>query len=479
MADVWKKWEGQTVNGEFRLAAYLGGSENGAVFQADYGDREPRSAAIRLASEDSPNAEILLQWWQFASTLSHPNLIRIIQTGRCQIGDAKLIYVAMEFAEEDLSHVVPYRPLTKEEAIGTLTPALDALAYLNAKGVVHGRIKPGNIMAIGEELKLSSDGLHRAGEAVAVPGAYDPPEGTRSSAGDVWSLGITLVEILTQRVPAWDRNGQGDPHVPETLPAPLLEIAKHSLRRDPARRWSIPYIANRLNPPVTDPLMAALRAERPVQLPVQLPVQRPVQLDVSPTRRRYWIPAVILLLALSGYVGLKLLNRSTRGAAQSSQATEEAPATAPATLAPEPQQTGSAAPSGEVPTPLNDKQSSGAASQVPVPVPAPPAEMPKAAGNDEASNVVVQQVLPQVPQKARDTIRGTVRVGIKVSVDPSGEVTDATIDSPGPSSYFANLALQAARQWKFAPAHDAASVRILRFEFTPNGAKAFAQASSP
>jgi len=471
MADVWKKWEGQTVNGEFRLAAYLGGSENGAVFQADYGDREPRSAAIRLASEDSPNAEILLQWWQFASTLSHPNLIRIIQTGRCQIGDAKLIYVAMEFAEEDLSHVVPYRPLTKDEAIGTLTPALDALGYLNAKGVVHGRIKPGNIMAIGEELKLSSDGLHRAGEAVAVPGAYDPPEGTRSSAGDVWSLGITLVEILTQRVPAWDRNGQGDPNVPETLPAPLLEIARHSLRRDPARRWSIAYIANRLNPPVAVPPVAAPRAERPVQ--------RPVQLEVAPTRRRYWIPAVILLLALSGYVGLKLLNRSTRGAAQSSQATEEAPATAPATPAPEPQQPGSAAPSGEVPTPLNDKQSSGAASQVPVPTPTPPAEMPKAAGNEAASNVVVQQVLPDVPQKAKDTIRGTVRVGIKVSVDPTGDVTDATIDSPGPSSYFANLALQAARQWKFAPAHDAASVRILRFEFTPNGAKAFAQASSP
>jgi TonB family protein len=463
MADVWKKWEGQTVNGEFRLAAYLGGSESGAVFQADYGDREPRTAAIRLASQDSPNAEILLQWWQFASTLSHPNLIRIFQTGRCQIGDAKLIYVAMEFAEEDLSHVVPYRPLTKDEAIGTLTPALDVLAYLNAKGVVHGRIKPGNIMAIGEELKLSSDGLHRAGEPVAVPGAYDPPEGTRSAAGDVWSLGITLVEILTQRVPAWDRNGQGDPNVPETLPAPLLEIARHCLRRDPARRWSVAYIANRLNPPVADPPVAAARVERPVQL------------DVAPKRSRYWIPAVILLLALSGYVGMKLLNRSTRGTALSSEAT----GTAPATAAPEPTQAGSAAPSEEKPAPLNEKQSSGGASEISVPAPTLPAEVPKAAGNEPASNAVAQQVLPDVPQKALDTIRGTVRVGIKVSVDPSGEVTDATIDSPGPSNYFANVALQAARQWKFAPTHDISSDWIVRFEFSPDGTKAFATQSTP
>ena len=456
MADVWKKWEGQTVNGEFHLAAYLGGSESGAVFQAHYGDREPRKAAIRLVFDDSPNAEILLQWWQFASTLSHPHLIRIFQTGRCQIGDAKLIYAVMEFAEEDLSHVVPYRALTKDEAIGALTPALDALAYLYAKGVVHGRIKPANIMAIGDDLKLSTDGLRRAGEAVAVPGAYDPPEAMSSPAGDVWSLGITLVEILTQRVPPWDRNGRGEPDVPETLPAPLLEIARHCLRRDAKLRWTITYIANRLNPPV-----AAPRAERPVLR------------NVAPTRSWYFIPAVIVLLALCGYVGLKLLNRSTRGAAQSSEVT------APATPAPEPQQPGSAAPPEEKPAPLNEKQSSGAASQVPVPSPTPPAEMPKAAGNDAASNVVVQQVLPDVPQKAMDTIRGTVRVGIKVTVDPSGEVTDATIDSPGPSSYFANLALQAARQWKFAPAHDASSARILRFEFTPDGAKAFAQPSSP
>ena len=475
MADVWKKWEGQTVNGEFRLAAYLGGSENGAVFQADSGDREPRAVAIRLAFQDSPNAEILLQWWQFASTLSHPNLIRIFQTGRCQIGDAKLIYVAMEFAEEDLSHVVPYRPLTKEEAIVTLTPALDALAYLNAKGVVHGRIKPGNIMAIGDDLKLSSDGLHRAGEPVAVPGAYDPPEGTRSAAGDVWSLGITLVEILTQRVPAWDRNGLGDPNVPETLPPPLLEIARHCLRRDPARRWTVAYIANRLNPHVAPPPMTVASAERPVQLPPQF--------EVAPKRSRYWISAVILLLALLGYVGLKSLNRSTRGAARSSEAIGTAPATTPATtpstVAPEPQQPGSAAPSEKETATPSGTESSGAASQTPVSPTPSPTQAPKAARIEAGSNAVIQRVLPSAPQKALNTIRGTVRVGVKVSVDPSGDVTDATIDSPGPSSYFANLALQAARQWKFAATRDISSDWTVRFEFSPDGTKAFATQSSP
>ena len=82
---------------------------------------------------------------------------------------------------------------------------------------------------------------------------------------------------------------------------------------------------------------------------------------------------------------------------------------------------------------------------------------------------VVQRVLPDVPQSARMTIRGTVEVRIRVTVDPSGDVSNATFDSPGVSKYFANLALQAARDWRFKPAQvdgqTVTSVWILRFQF--------------
>ena len=73
------------------------------------------------------------------------------------------------------------------------------------------------------------------------------------------------------------------------------------------------------------------------------------------------------------------------------------------------------------------------------------------------------------PRNARNTIRGNVRVGVRVSVSPTGKVLAATLDSPGPSRYFANLALQAAREWKFWPpqieGHTVASEWILRFQF--------------
>ena len=81
--------------------------------------------------------------------------------------------------------------------------------------------------------------------------------------------------------------------------------------------------------------------------------------------------------------------------------------------------------------------------------------------------------MPEVLRSALDTIEGTVRVGIRVEVGPSGNVSAASIESPGPSKYFANAALKAAGDWKFAPvAREEETNRawILRFEFTRDGA---------
>ena len=64
---------------------------------------------------------------------------------------------------------------------------------------------------------------------------------------------------------------------------------------------------------------------------------------------------------------------------------------------------------------------------------------------------VLDQVLPDVSGKARATIHGKVRVSVMVHVDPSGGVSEAEFDSPGPSKFFADLAMQAARKWAFTP----------------------------
>jgi TonB family protein len=81
----------------------------------------------------------------------------------------------------------------------------------------------------------------------------------------------------------------------------------------------------------------------------------------------------------------------------------------------------------------------------------------------------VREVLPKVPKSARDTIQGTIRVRVRVSLDEAGSVVGARFDSAGPSKYFARLSLQAAQAWKFAAPQpggsNPAKEWLLRFEF--------------
>lgn len=96
---------------------------------------------------------------------------------------------------------------------------------------------------------------------------------------------------------------------------------------------------------------------------------------------------------------------------------------------------------------------------------------------------VLNQVLPDVSDKARSTIWGTVRVAVKVHVDPIGNVAGAQLDSPGPSKFFADKALEAAKNWDFAPAkldgHNVASDWVIKFHFTHSDIKAYPTEETP
>src|SRR5579862_5330589 len=101
MPEAWKQWVGQTVDGKFPLQRYLGGSEGSAVFLTERreGDRVQR-AAIKLIRSEPENDDRQLARWRLAAAVSHPNLIALFEMGRCQLGDAAMLYVVMECAEE-------------------------------------------------------------------------------------------------------------------------------------------------------------------------------------------------------------------------------------------------------------------------------------------------------------------------------------------------------------------------------------------
>jgi len=512
--DAWKQWEGQTVNGQFPLHRYLGGSGHSAVFLTTCGDGPAQTAAIKLIPDDSAASEQhaaaadqRVISWKFAAGISHPNLIRIFQGGRCTIDGVPLLYVVMECAEEDLSQIIPQRALTPSEAREMLRPALDALAYLHGMGFAHGHLKPSNVMAREDQLKLSADTLFQIGEPVPSAAALDiycPPERKHSAASDSWALGMTLVEVLTQRLPLWDRAGEAEPVVPDSLAEPFLQIARRCLRRNPSLRLRAPDIAARLEPlpvqqPPSTPTVSQIAASQPLVASRSVVASQPL----ASARPNYFARVVALALLVAAIAVISIRSKHHHLARQAApvalntpkpqsdapeaaveKAPELAPTPAPAsTLAPPP---AIAQTPARVPAPA----------ATPVPVPEPAIQQPvlqqsesqpaapsegetKVPAASSAPNDGIHQVLPDVPQKARDTIHGTVRVSVKVSVDPVGSVVEAALDNAGPSPYFANLALHAAQKWTFGVA-DASSANgnrewILHFAFKPADTQARAE----
>ena len=450
MPEGWKQWEGRVVNDEFPLVRYLGGSERSAVFLSKRADSEPQEVAIKLILPSAENPELQLSWWELAAKLSHPHLLRLFRMGRCQLDGTDLLYVVTEHAEESLAQILPYRALTPAEAQEMLRSVVDALTYIHGKGFVHGHINPSNILAVGDQIKISSDGLCGAGESMRVlckPGAYAAPEieagGIMSPESDVWSLGMTVVEALTQHPPAAGKTGQADMILPDTLPEPFSDIARHALRRDPQRRWTIAEIARRLQQtsPPTEPEAAALP-------------------QPGFTKWGYAVAAVVAVLALA-LVGQKLMHRSNGGVAPSNttESTAERPASA---------QSAQNGPGGEQATAGSNNSHRGAQTGA-----------TNNARSDNSSSTgpqgaVAQQIMPDVSRNALRTVHGKLKVRVKVSVDSSGKVLVANFDSRGPSQYFAERALRAARQWTFQPPQvegkGVPSEWILKFQFEKGSA---------
>src|ERR1700735_1934764 len=95
--EVWTKWESQIVNGLFPLRRFLGRSDHSVVFLTDCRARNLSKAAIKLVPADPATAEIQLSHWKRIATLSHPRLVRILDSGRCQLGGHPFLFIVMEY----------------------------------------------------------------------------------------------------------------------------------------------------------------------------------------------------------------------------------------------------------------------------------------------------------------------------------------------------------------------------------------------
>jgi len=252
MSELWAKWEGQVIDGGLPLRRLIGVSDHSGVFLTEAPALNLPNAALKLVPAIPTLAESQLAYWNAAASLSHPRLLRLFAAGRCQLpggsagqGNLHFLYVLMEYADQNLARLLETRALTENEVRETLPPLLDGLAFLHSRNLVQGQLKPSNILVVGEQLKLASDTIRPAGEAatsISMASVYDPPEGrdgSFSTAGDVWALGVTLYEALTRTIPARPDERSHGVTLPSDFPPASADVIRECLSRRPIDRPNV------------------------------------------------------------------------------------------------------------------------------------------------------------------------------------------------------------------------------------------------
>jgi TonB family protein len=447
-------WVGRIIDGKYKLLQWLGGSSNRYAFLTEQPGEDAKKAAVILVPADAEDADDYTAGWALATRLSHPHLVHPFHTGLCDIDAEPLNYVVTEFPEEDLSQILPERALTPAETREMLLPVLDALSYLHAGGIVHGDLKPSNIVVVDNEVKLAWDSLHVGSdndENGPLHTPYEAPEEefeSTSTAADVWSLGITLVEALTQHPPAWDIAKSADPIVPSTMPQPFAGIARDCLRGDPTQRTTLSDIKARLAPAPAAPMAEVEPAK------------------VADAKRRVMILVAVAVVLLSVFGIVELRSHKTKPTAE---VVEHQPAPVTPSAPPPAQNTSATEAPKQTPAPRSMPRPKTAPTPKPI--------------NGAVKGSVSEQIPPDVLASASRTIHGQVTVSVRVSVDPTGTVSNAELASPGPSRYFAKVALQSAQRWRFNPAQvdgkTVPSLWTVRFKFRHSGVETTSEEVSP
>jgi Serine/threonine protein kinase len=255
----------------YRIERLLGAGGMGAVYRArdllseQFGDPDPYIALKILSEEfaESPDASALL-YSEFALTrrLRHDNVLRLhsfeVDT------DCQRAFITMELMRGlTLDKLLCERPLGLpwKELRDIALPLLDALAFAHARGVLHGDMKPSNVMLSEEGVRLFDFGLGQAEEGI-LPGlphlsrnrfnawtpGYAAPELLEgqplTASADVYGVACVLYELASGKHPfrrlpsteARDGHLERELHAPRNLPKHCWPALRTALAFDVAKR---------------------------------------------------------------------------------------------------------------------------------------------------------------------------------------------------------------------------------------------------
>lgn len=207
--------------GRYEIIEKLGQGAMGIVYKA-YDPLIERFVAIKTirlqALSDTERAEYKARFYQEAKAaghLNHANIVTIHDLG--ESGD--VAYIAMELMEgRELQEMIDgKRRLLVTDALNIAIQVATGLSYAHQRGIVHGDIKPSNIMVLGDNhVKIADFGIAKMASSIertqndviyGTP-SFMSPEQIRGKSidarSDIFSLGVVLYYMLTDRLPFFE-----------------------------------------------------------------------------------------------------------------------------------------------------------------------------------------------------------------------------------------------------------------------------------
>jgi serine/threonine protein kinase/tetratricopeptide (TPR) repeat protein len=254
-----------TTVGRFVISKRLGAGGMGQVYGAEDTTLK-RFVAIKRMAPQAKSTEAdrrrLLKEAQRASALNHPNIGSMYDV----VEHGGELWLVMEFVEGETLRDRLQRPISTEEFFSIATQCCEGLQAAHEKSIIHGDIKPENIMlTAGNRVKILDFGVARRAWRAGTPDDATQSMQTMTASGgtpaymapevllqqpddgrsDLFSLGLVFYEMLGGDQPFKTASlattiakiVHTDPPPLKNVPAPLTAIISRALAKDPNARY--------------------------------------------------------------------------------------------------------------------------------------------------------------------------------------------------------------------------------------------------
>ncbi|KAF3170426.1 hypothetical protein TWF788_010173 [Orbilia oligospora] len=249
-----KRRRGSSSLSDYTLGDCLGRGASGSVYRAINYTTGETVAIKQIRLSDLPHSELgaIMREIDLLKNLNHPHIVQY--HGFVKSVDS--LYIILEFCENGSLHSI-CKNFGKfpEHLVGRYTgQVLDGLFYLHEQGVIHRDIKGANILTTKEgHIKLADFGVAtRANDATVVGTPYwMAPEVIElvgaTTASDIWSVGCTVIELLTGDPPYYDLSpmqalfrivSDDHPSLPEGASPAVRDFLMQCFQKDPNLRVS-------------------------------------------------------------------------------------------------------------------------------------------------------------------------------------------------------------------------------------------------